>query len=94
MFDFILEGDALQIVKAITTYLSTLSRFGHFIERIKKVLMSLWSFSVVHMRREANTAVHALAKAVSAKVTDSIWLEEVTHFLYDIVCRQSVVPTF
>jgi hypothetical protein len=93
MFDFILEGDALQILKAITIDLSTLSKFGHFIERIKKEAMSLRSFSVVHTRRKANSAVHALAKAASAKVTDSIWLEE-TPFLYDIVCREYVVPTF
>jgi len=56
--------------------------------------MSLWLFNVIHMRMEANLVVHALAKAASTQVTDSIWLEELPPFFFDISCRESVVPTF
>jgi len=56
--------------------------------------MSLWSFRVVHTRREANSVAHTLAKAASAQIKDSIWLEKVLSFISDIVCRELVVLTF
>jgi hypothetical protein len=94
LFDIIPEGDAMQIVTSISTYLFNWSRFGHFIEKIKEEVMSLWSFRVVHTRREANSVAHTLAKAASAQIKDSIWLEKVLSFISDIVCRELVVLTF
>jgi len=37
---------------------------------------------------------HTLAKAASAQIKDSIWLEKVLSFISDIVCRELVVLTF
>jgi len=72
LFDIILEGGAMQIVKAIFTDLSTWSMFGHFIERIKEVVMSFRSFRVVHTMREANSVAHILVKTASTQVRDFI----------------------
>jgi len=74
LFDIIPEGDAMQMVKAIFTDLSTWSKFGHFIERINEIVMSLRLFRVVHTRREANSTTHILAKATSAQARDLIYL--------------------
>jgi hypothetical protein len=70
------------------------NRFGHFIERIKEQSLLFQSFSVFHMRREANLASHLLTKAVFTQVLDNVWLENFLHFLFDIVFKEATTPFF
>jgi ribonuclease HI len=93
-FDAILEGDALQIVTANSIESPNWSRFGHFIEGIKEQALLFRSFSVSHVRREANSAAHLLAKAASTQVRDDVWLEELLHFLSDIVFKEATALFF
>jgi hypothetical protein len=46
------------MIKEINLANPTLSRNGHFIDGVKTELSSLRSYSVVHVRREANYAAH------------------------------------
>jgi hypothetical protein len=89
LFDIILEGDAMQIVTTISTDLLNWSRFEHFIEGIKKKVLLLRSFRLFHVRRDANSTAHMLAKATSSQARDTIWLEEVPSFTSDIVCKEA-----
>lgn len=92
LFDIVLEGDALQVVKEINSDNPTLSKHGHFIDGIKSELGFLRSYSVIHVRREANYATHTLAKSVVTQVIDVTWLEEIPPSIYDVVCREFVIP--
>jgi hypothetical protein len=93
-FGVILEGDALQIVITISMESPNWSRFGHFIEEIKEQALLFRSFSVSHVRREANSASYLLAKASSTQVLDDVWLEDFPHFSSDIVFKEATTPFF
>lgn len=72
---------------------SLCSRFGHLLDGIKTELQSFWSSSIVHMKRERNSASHVLTKAFVTHVINFIWLEEISPNIYDIVCKEMVVPS-
>jgi hypothetical protein len=46
------------------------------------------------VRSKANSIVHMLAKAASTQARDTIWLEEVSYFLSDNVCKEAIAPIF
>jgi hypothetical protein len=58
----VLEGDTLQIVREINSESPQLSRYGHPVDDIRKILSSLCYFQVVHIKKNANEAAHDLAK--------------------------------
>lgn len=92
LFDIILEGNALQIIKEINSTNINLSRYGHFIDGIKTELSFFRSFRVMHERREANSDTHDIAREVVSHVVDSIRLEEIPPIIYSIVTRETIVP--
>jgi hypothetical protein len=91
MFDIILEGNAIQVVKEINSDSQPLNRFGHFIEGIRSALSSLRSFHVVYVRRETNLVAYFLAREAVTHVINSIWLEKTPPIIYDIVHRECIV---
>jgi ribonuclease HI len=92
LLDIILEGDALQVVNEINLAIHFFSKIGHFTDDIRSVLHSLRSFRIIHVKREANSAAHVLAKTAVFYVRDSIWLEETPPPVSDIVLRESLGP--
>jgi hypothetical protein len=58
---------------------------------IRKVLYSLPSFRVVHVKSNTNAAVYSLVKKVVTLV-DLIWLEDIPPIIYDIVRRECPYP--
>jgi hypothetical protein len=60
----------------------------HSMDDIRKVLSSLRSFHVAHVKINTNEAAHGLAKEAITHVIDSIWLEDIPPIIYDIVCRE------
>jgi hypothetical protein len=64
---------------------SLMRRFRHFTDRIKTELSSFRSFRVVHVRQEANSIAHGLAREVVCHVIDSIWLEEIPPFIWKLL---------
>jgi ribonuclease HI len=93
-FDICFEGDSLQVVKECSTDLANMSRYGHILDGIKSGLQSFRSANIVHVKREANSAAHRLARATITHVVDSIWMEEIPPQIYDIVIKELVVPMF
>lgn len=63
-FNIILEGDALQIVCAVKLIDENWSKIGHLIDGIKEGLRKLRSWRIEHDKRDANSAVHSLAREV------------------------------
>jgi len=45
-----------------------------------------------HVKREANSAVHGLAREAVTHILDSIWMKEILPWIYDIVIRELLVP--
>lgn len=59
-----IEGDALEIVRALCLPDPCWSRFGTLIEATRFLLQNFQSWQVFHVCREPNEAAHYLAKAV------------------------------
>lgn len=91
-YDIIMEDDNLQIVNAINIEAKNWSRFGHFVEGIKDGMRIFRSSSFVHVRRDANSTVHGLAKEAVRHAIDKVWIEEIPHFIYGIVIKEQVLP--
>jgi hypothetical protein len=49
-----------------------LSKYGHLVDDIKKVLIFLRSFKVTHIKMTKNKAVHSLTKEVVTHIIDLI----------------------
>lgn len=59
----ILEGDSLEIVKALPREESSWNpRYGHLIDDAKNILHNFQVLSVNHVKRSANEVAHRLAK--------------------------------
>jgi hypothetical protein len=63
--------------------------YGILIEDAKIILHSFHTWSVGHIKREANMAVHALSKAAIQTSTLKIRLNEYPEFIHDIVIANS-----
>ena len=85
VLDFIIEGDALTIVKAIESSVSTRHIFGQIIDDIRVVLGSSRSWRVCHTKRGANGAAHGLAKEAIRCAGDRIWMEDTSPCISHIV---------
>jgi ribonuclease HI len=90
--DIILEGDALQIVAAVQTDSQHWSRFGHIVDGIKLGLSQLRSWQINHVKRDANSAAHVLAREAIKNVIDRVWVEETPNCIYGIVLREQFAP--
>jgi hypothetical protein len=51
-----------------------------------------WMANLGHVKREANSAAHGLAREAVTHIVDSIWMEEILPWIYDIVIRELLVP--
>ena len=79
-FDILLEGDSLMAVKAIKLQQEINASYGHLLEDIQLVLTTLRSCDIKHIRREANEAVHILAREASKNHGNNIWVEETSVY--------------
>jgi hypothetical protein len=64
------------------------------VDGIKHVWKSFQSSRVVHVKRDANSAAHWLAKEAVTHVIDAGWVEDISQIIYDIVSREFSVPNF
>jgi ribonuclease HI len=62
IYDVFLEGDSLLVVKAVKSTQPNWLPYGQVIDDIKSMLRSLRRWSIRHVKREANSAAHGLAK--------------------------------
>ena len=80
----VVEGDSLQVIKAINNIKPSKTSFGHIIDEIKFLSSSLPFCSFVHVRRECNKLTHALAHRTILSVDTDVWLEDLPCDLNDV----------
>jgi len=83
--DIILEEDALQIVNAIKVTGNIWSNFGHIVDDIKLELRQLRSWRIDHVKRDANTTTHTIAKKAILYVIDRVWVTEIPNYICGII---------
>ena len=88
--DISLEGDSLLVVKAIREPGIQWSSYGHLVEDARGVLNTNRSWTIGHVKREANSATHTLAKEAVKGVIDHIWMEEIPFCIFDIVTLKQI----
>ena len=79
-----LEGDSLQVIKAINNTKPSKASFGHIIDEIKLLSSFLPCYSFVHVRREGNKLAHALAGRAILSTDIDVWLEDLPRNLDDV----------
>jgi len=87
-FDIMLEGDALQIVNAVKAMGYNWSKMGNLINGIKDGLGKLRSWSIEHVKRDANYAAHFLACETIYSVIDKVLVEEISKCICGIVTNE------
>ena len=85
IFSVEVEGDSLQVIRAINNKKLDRSGLGHIIHDIKLLGSCMQSCSFLHIGRGGNKLAHSLARrAVLAADTD-VWLEELPQDLVDVI---------
>ncbi|OMO77333.1 hypothetical protein CCACVL1_15074 [Corchorus capsularis] len=92
--DVILEGDALTIIKKLSSKLQDLSPIGTFIEEIKLHSSLFNSCTFSHIGRDGNTTAHALASYGFSLQEETIWMEELPTLVLDVLQSEcNVLPS-
>jgi hypothetical protein len=72
----LLEGNAFQVVKAVTFKYLNLSRFGQLVKDTRIVLNSYSNWQIHHIfNRIANNVAHELAKVVVKRIIDQVLMK-------------------
>lgn len=59
----------------------------------RAVLGTHWSWVIFHVRKEANSAAHHLARFALSCSIEQIWMEEVPRCIYDIALLEQFTLT-
>ena len=74
--DLIIEGDNIEVIKAISSARDNGSRLGHIYEDIRCLAASLRDWSTSWVRRNANTVAHSLSQFAREIENEIVWLED------------------
>ena len=74
--NLIIEGDSVQVMKAIKSRKADLSQLGHIFEDIQVLTSVLNQAKVEWVNRKANLVAHNLARYAKNFSDDVIWLED------------------
>jgi uncharacterized protein YbbC (DUF1343 family) len=69
-----LEGDALQVVKAVSSNVRNLSRCGQLVGDTHITLNYIFSWQIHHISIFANKATHDLAYAAVKQFINQVWM--------------------
>ena len=79
------EGDSLQVIKAINTSKPHKAPSGHIIDEIKLLSSFLSCCNFVHVKRGGNKLAHALAHQAILSANTDVWLEDLPRDLDDVL---------
>ncbi|KAL0010800.1 hypothetical protein SO802_005908 [Lithocarpus litseifolius] len=86
----VIEGDNVNVIKAISSQTASLSLLGNVVEDIKHLIRDLQWESISHTRRNGNKVAHVLAQHARIIVEDLYWIEDspplVVGHLYQDLC--------
>jgi hypothetical protein len=81
----VIEGDSLEIVQALRREGKCWSIYGPFINDAKSIILEFSQWDVHHVWRNANEAIHKLAKMALVIGQDGMWHDSFPGFIHDIV---------
>ncbi|KAK9998718.1 hypothetical protein SO802_018321 [Lithocarpus litseifolius] len=84
VFRVVVEGDSLQVIKAVNNSKLSMSSYGHIIDEIRLLSTSFSCCNFVHVQREGNKLAHALAHRVVLSVDFDVWMEDLPRDLDDV----------
>ena len=88
-YKLVIEGDNVNVIKAISSQTANLSLLGNVVDDIKHLIRGLQWVSISHTRRSGNKVAHVLAQHARNIVKDLYWIEDspppaVKHLYQDI----------
>jgi ribonuclease HI len=86
--DVILEGDCLEVVKAIQMETRNETRYGFTLEEAKEMLKGCRLWEISHVRRTANEVAHRVAKMAVSLHVNNLWLTTTPPCIRDIVLAE------
>ncbi|KAL0010234.1 hypothetical protein SO802_005342 [Lithocarpus litseifolius] len=72
----VIEGDNVDVIKAISSQEANVSLLGNVVEDIKHLIRGLQWVSTSHIRRSGNKVAHVLAQHARIIVEDLYWIED------------------
>ena len=91
--NIIMQGDSLNVVKALKSQSDDNSYFGLVINDCKSLSCLFSSSLVSHVRRVGNSVAHALAKFALDSI-DSVWIEKIPSCIGSVVATDLVPCIF
>ena len=77
---FIIEGDNINVIQAISSPLTNNSLIGNVVDDIRHLIQGLQWASICCMRRGGNKVAHALAQHARNTLDDGLyWMEDSPH---------------
>ena len=82
---FVLEGDSINIIKALQSDDESLSPYGHILSSAKSMVVAGSSIKYSHVGRSGNNVAHNLAKHARHVRGCSVWMEDVPPHLSHVL---------
>ena len=80
-----MEGDSINIVKALSQTETNYTLYGHIINDTKFVSQRLASVKFMHVNRDGNKVAHSLAQRARCNQPFQVWMESVSPDLVQIL---------
>ena len=83
--EFMLKGDSEVVINTLQSTEASLSTYGHLLEYAKSTLVTSKCIAFTHIRRSGNKVAHNLAKHARHVRGLSVWMEDISPRLYDVL---------
>uniref|UniRef100_A0A803PRL9 RNase H type-1 domain-containing protein n=1 Tax=Cannabis sativa TaxID=3483 RepID=A0A803PRL9_CANSA len=85
---YYIETNSLVLANALRNPTSNISSFFDLVKDVQCQLSYLSNICVSHVRRDANQAVHGLAKQALVLDNDCTWLEDIPSTIFSVVVKE------
>ena len=72
----VIEGDNVNVIKAISSKEANISLLGNVMEDIKHLIRGLQRVSISHIRHSGNKVAHVLAQHARTIIEDLYWIKD------------------
>jgi ribonuclease HI len=87
-----LEGDCLEVVKALNSAESVWGRYGSLINDAKMLLDQFQQWKVVHVPRTCNRVAHKLAKSALTCSDEVLWQGDIPLCIHGDITAEAGLP--
>ena len=85
VFRVVVEGNSLQVIKAVNSSKRSKTPYGHIIDETRLLSSSLSCCNFVHVQREGNKLANALARRAVVYADTDVWMEDLPCDLDDVL---------